>query len=243
MGLRDAPLLSPTEMTSLPFPVALRTQWGHLVSRPLLVWASVRSFTVVTEGPSDEPTVHTRAIQHFLASRGQDLEWDSCPVSRHIESLCRHRRMALRTQMPLTSKSRQFTVKKTRVEWVFMCGRRWCAVDASLMLSLAFPFSLRRGVRLQCCLRTPCMHPLPWVRVDRPRVASGSSQTLHSLAHHTRTAGALSHSQATVPSSSVAASGSAPRQQPPFGSPPFGSHPSRSRLPRTSRQRHLLRAA
>ena len=143
MGLRDAPLLPPTEVASLPFPVALRTQWGHLVSRPLLVWASVRGFTVVTEGPSDEPTVHTRAIQHFLASCGQDLEWDSWPVRRHIESLCRHRRMALETQLPLTSKLGQFGVKKTRVEWALMCSRGGCAVDASPVLSLVSHFSQR----------------------------------------------------------------------------------------------------
>ena len=31
--------------------------------------------------------------------------------------------------------------QKTRVEWVFMCSRGWCAVDASLVLSLAFRFS------------------------------------------------------------------------------------------------------
>ena len=155
MGLRDAPLLSPTEVASLPFPVALRTQWGHLVSRPLLVWASVRGFTMVTEGPSDEPTVHTRAIQHFLASCGQDLEWDSWPVRRHIESLCRHRRMALETQLPLTSKLGQFGIKKTRVEWALTCSRGGCAVDASLVLSLVSHFSQRGGVRLQYCLQTP----------------------------------------------------------------------------------------
>ena len=103
--------------------------------------------------------------------------------------------------------------QKTRVEWGFICSRGWCAVDASLVLSLASHFSQGGGVRLQCCLRTPCMHPLPWVRVDRPRVASGSSWALHSLAHLAWTAGALSRSQATVPSISAPASGSAPRQQ------------------------------
>ena len=51
--------------------------------------------------------------------------------------------MALKTQIPLTSKFRQFAIKKTRVEWGFICSRGWCAVDASLVLSLASHFSQR----------------------------------------------------------------------------------------------------
>ena len=140
MGFRAAPLLSPTEMASLPFPVALRTQWGHLVSRPLLVWASVRGFTVVTEGPSDEPTVHTRAIQHFHAPRGENLKRDSRSLSRHVEGSCRHRRMALEKLTPLTSESKQHAIEIWDEESI-VCSLGRYVVGAPLELSLATRFS------------------------------------------------------------------------------------------------------
>ena len=108
--------------------------------RPLLVGTSLRSFTIVAEGSSDEPTVHTRAIQHFLAPCGKDLERDSWSLRCHVESLCRHRRMALETLTPLTSKLRQYSNEKVG-EWGLIWSLGWCAVDASLVLSLASHFS------------------------------------------------------------------------------------------------------
>ena len=58
--------------------------------------------------------------------------------------------------------------QKTRVEWGFICSRGWCAVDASLALSLASRFFLGGGARLQFCLRTPCTHTPPWAWHCRP---------------------------------------------------------------------------
>ena len=155
MGLRDAPLLSSAEVAGLPFPVAPRAQWSHLVRRPLLVGTSLRGFTIVAEGSSDEPTVHTRAIQHFLAPRGKDLERDSWSLRCHVESLCRRRRMALETLTPLTSKFRQFAIEKW-VEWGLIWSLGWCAVDASLALSLASRFL---GGRSATVLPTDSLRP------------------------------------------------------------------------------------
>ena len=64
--------------------------------RPLLVGASLRGFTVVTEGSRDEPAVHTRSVEHAHASHGQYLKWYSRPLFRHCSGLGRHRRMALK---------------------------------------------------------------------------------------------------------------------------------------------------
>lgn len=102
--------------------------------RPFLVGAPLRGFAIVAKGPSDKPTVHTRAIQHFLTSRGQDLERDSWSLCRHVESICRHRRMALETLTPMTSKPRQYAIEKW-IEWDLMWSLGRCAVDASLAMS------------------------------------------------------------------------------------------------------------
>ena len=131
--------MSSAEVAGVPFPVAHRTQWSHLVRRPLLVGASLRGFAMVAKGSSDEPTVHTRAIQHFHTSRGQDLEWDSWPVSHHIESLCRHRRMALEKLTPLTSESK--TCSRDWDEESLVRSLVQCVVDASLELALAARFA------------------------------------------------------------------------------------------------------
>ena len=150
------------------------------------------------------------------------------PSSRESLSASPH---GARNPVTLDLKARTVRNQKTRVEWALTCSRGGCAVDASPVLSLVSRFSQRGGVRLQCCLQTPRMHPLPWVRVGRPRVASGSSWALHSLAHLAWTANSLSRSQAAVPSISAPASGSAPHQQSAVRSPSSGPRHSHARSP------------
>ena len=121
--------------------------------------------------------------------------------------------MALKTQIPLTSKPRQFVIKRHGFSGFSCIGAvgvpstpRWCCHWCLIFLrGGAFGYS--------AAYRLPRMHPPLWVRVGRPRVASGSSWALHSLAHLAWTANSLSRSQAAVPSISAPASGSAPRQQ------------------------------
>ena len=121
--------------------------------------------------------------------------------------------MALETQLPLTSKLGQFGIKRHRssgLSCVVAVGvpstpRRCCHWCLVFLRGGAFGYST--------AYRLPRMHPPLWVRVGRPRVASGSSWALHSLAHLAWTANSLSRSQAAVPSISALASGSTPRQQ------------------------------
>ena len=47
--------------------------------------------------------------------------------------------MALETLTPMSSKPKQFAIEKW-IEWDLMCSLGWCAVDASLALSLASRF-------------------------------------------------------------------------------------------------------
>ena len=115
-----------------------------------------------------------------------------------------------RNPVTLDLKARTVRNQKTRVEWALTCSRGGCAVDASPVLSLVSRFSQRGGAfSYSTAYRLPRVHPPLWVWVGRPRVASGSSWALHSLAHLAWTANSLSRSQAAVPS--ISALTSSPR--------------------------------
>ena len=158
----------------------------------------------------------------------------ACPPS-YRESLSASPHGA-RNPVTLDLKARTVRNQKTRVEWALMCSRGWCAVDASLVLSLVSHFSQRGAFGYSAAYGLPACtlfrgygliaRALPQAALGLfiPLRTSPGQQTLCPAVRQ------LSRPLALLP---------AVRGQEPL----FPPSPLACSLPRTSRQRRLQSAA